>query len=87
MNYCIAAFAIIVIISTFQWFIDGRKNYKGPQVEVIAEDGTPHHIAAGEGFTPAELNGTTTMAGERRTAELDGAVPKPAELEGEQKGL
>ncbi|KAL8837756.1 MAG: hypothetical protein Q9170_002407 [Blastenia crenularia] len=34
MNYCIVAFAIVIIISTFQWFIDGRKNFKGPQVDL-----------------------------------------------------
>lgn len=33
MNYCIVAFAIIIIISTIQWIIDGRKNFKGPQIE------------------------------------------------------
>ncbi|KAL8688441.1 MAG: hypothetical protein Q9218_005652 [Villophora microphyllina] len=33
MNYCIVAFAIVLIISTFQWFADGRKNFRGPQVE------------------------------------------------------
>ncbi|KAL8719480.1 MAG: hypothetical protein Q9181_008057, partial [Wetmoreana brouardii] len=31
--YCIVAFAIVLIISTFQWFVDGRKNFKGPQVD------------------------------------------------------
>lgn len=36
MNYCIAAFAIIVLISTFQWIIDGRKNFHGPQLDVDA---------------------------------------------------
>ena len=34
MNYCIVAFAIVLLISVAQWFIDGRKNYKGPKVEV-----------------------------------------------------
>lgn len=33
MNYCIAAFAIILIISAIQWFVDGRKNYKGPKID------------------------------------------------------
>ena len=36
MNYCIAAFAIILIISTIQWFVDGRENYKGPQIDIDA---------------------------------------------------
>ncbi|KAI4241321.1 MAG: hypothetical protein L6R40_004627 [Gallowayella cf. fulva] len=33
MNYCIVAFAIVLIISTVQWFIDGRKNFKGPSMD------------------------------------------------------
>lgn len=32
MNYCIVAFTIIIIISTVQWFVDGRKNFTGPRV-------------------------------------------------------
>ena len=36
MNYCIVAFAIILVISTIQWFVDGRKNYKGPRIEEAA---------------------------------------------------
>ncbi|KAL4918793.1 amino acid/polyamine transporter I [Aspergillus aurantiobrunneus] len=38
MNYCVAAFGIIFIVSTFQWFVDGRKNFTGPRVdaEVLA---------------------------------------------------
>lgn len=33
MNYCIVAFAIIMVISTIQWFVDGRKNFKGPYID------------------------------------------------------
>lgn len=36
MNYCIVAFAIILIISVVQWIVDGHKNYTGPQVDVDA---------------------------------------------------
>lgn len=36
MNYCIAAFAIILIIASLTWIFDGRKNYKGPQLDVDA---------------------------------------------------
>ena len=36
MNYCVAAFAIVLIISTIQWFVDGRKNYTGPQIDIDA---------------------------------------------------
>lgn len=34
IDYCVAAFGIILIISTFQWIIDGRKNYTGPRIDV-----------------------------------------------------
>ncbi|KAJ5865405.1 Amino acid/polyamine transporter I [Penicillium soppii] len=34
MNYCIAAFAVIVIISVFQWMVDGRKNFAGPRIDM-----------------------------------------------------
>ncbi|KAJ5594489.1 uncharacterized protein N7459_000697 [Penicillium hispanicum] len=34
MNYCVAAFGIVFIISSITWIIDGRKNYVGPRIEV-----------------------------------------------------
>ena len=51
MNYCVAAFAIVLIISVTQWFVDGRKNYTGPQVDLEA-------LKAGEivGMVPTESN-------------------------------
>ncbi|KEF51922.1 uncharacterized protein A1O9_11911 [Exophiala aquamarina CBS 119918] len=36
MNYCVAAFAIVFIVSVIQWFVDGRKNYTGPRLDVNA---------------------------------------------------
>ncbi|KAK5131441.1 hypothetical protein LTR08_000905 [Meristemomyces frigidus] len=33
MNYCIVAFAVVLIISVTQWFVDGRNNYHGPRLE------------------------------------------------------
>ncbi|KAF1837446.1 amino acid transporter [Decorospora gaudefroyi] len=33
MNYCVVAFGIILFISTFQWFVDGRKNFTGPRTD------------------------------------------------------
>jgi choline transport protein len=36
-DYCIVAFAIIIIISTVQWFVDGRKNFTGPRHDVNLE--------------------------------------------------
>lgn len=37
MNYCIVAFAVVVIISMIQWIVDGRKNYTGPKVDIDQE--------------------------------------------------
>lgn len=39
MNYCIVAFAIILLVSVIQWFTDGRKSYEGPRVTI----GTGEH--------------------------------------------
>lgn len=36
MNYCIVAFAIILVISLTQWIVDGRKHYVGPRIDVDA---------------------------------------------------
>lgn len=34
MNYAIAAFGIVLLISTLTWIFDGRKNFVGPKVEI-----------------------------------------------------
>ncbi|KAJ6032334.1 hypothetical protein N7540_003066 [Penicillium herquei] len=34
MNYCVAAFGIVFVISAITWIVDGRKNYVGPRIEV-----------------------------------------------------
>ncbi|UNI17727.1 hypothetical protein JDV02_004048 [Purpureocillium takamizusanense] len=39
MNYCVVAFAIIVIISVIQWIVDGRKNFTGPRVNLVPAEG------------------------------------------------
>lgn len=39
MNYCIAAFGVILLISTVTWIVDGRKNYKGPRVDFSGVEG------------------------------------------------
>jgi choline transport protein len=36
MNYCIVAFAIVLIISIVQWYVDGKKNYTGPKFDMEA---------------------------------------------------
>ncbi|KAH7401278.1 amino acid/polyamine transporter I [Pyrenochaeta sp. MPI-SDFR-AT-0127] len=37
MNYCVVAFGIILFISTFQWIVDGRKNFTGPRTDMGLE--------------------------------------------------
>lgn len=36
-DYCIAAFAVIIMISVLQWVVDGRKNFTGPRVDLAVE--------------------------------------------------
>jgi hypothetical protein len=71
MNYCVAAFAIVLIISTIQWFVDGRKNYTGPQIDIDA-------LKAGEivGMAPAEGEGLKRPSDET----LSGDQEKKAEI-------
>ena len=38
MNYCIVAFFIVLVISVVQWIFDGSRNFKGPQVELVADE-------------------------------------------------
>ena len=45
INYCIIAFGIVLIINTLTWNFDGRKNYKGPQIELVGE-----HVIGGHDF-------------------------------------
>ena len=37
LDYCVVAFGIILFISTFQWFVDGRKNFTGPRTDMGLE--------------------------------------------------
>lgn len=41
LDYCIAAFAVIILISGFQWIVDGRKNFTGPRID-LGVDGGDH---------------------------------------------
>ena len=34
IDYCVAAFGIVFVVSSITWIVDGRKNYVGPRVEV-----------------------------------------------------
>ncbi|KAK4934036.1 hypothetical protein LTR66_015761 [Elasticomyces elasticus] len=75
MNYCIVAFVIILIISTVQWIIDGRKNYTGPQIDVVAlrNEATEGMRVETHDSTPREMNGNGIVELEgKHAAELDG---------------
>lgn len=39
IDYCVAAFGIVFIISAFQWIVDGRKNFVGPRMDVDPLEG------------------------------------------------
>jgi amino acid transporter len=51
MNYCIVAFGVILLIAGTTWIFDGRKNYKGPVVEI---EGMFHGTV--DGTDPAGLS-------------------------------
>ena len=73
MNYCIVAFAIILIVSTVQWFVDGRKNFRGPKVEFVGEEVDEGGYDGMEGKRgEMDGNGLSEMGGEGRMAEMDG---------------
>jgi amino acid transporter len=40
MNYCIAAFGVILLIAVGTWIVDGRKHYKGPLIEINMDGAT-----------------------------------------------
>jgi choline transport protein len=63
LDYCIVAFFIIFVISTIQWFIDGRKNFTGPKLDLAA-------LQNGEvvGMAPdLSISSTATVSGEEET--------------------
>ena len=78
-DYCIVAFFIVIVISVIQWFVDGSKNFKGPQIELVGEEGG-HGYANGDAFDDkssgdyqdnghphgniGEMHGTTKPVGE-----------------------
>jgi choline transport protein len=34
MNYCSAAIGVIALVSLVTWIVDGRKNFRGPEIPV-----------------------------------------------------
>ncbi|KAF4624483.1 hypothetical protein G7Y89_g13688 [Cudoniella acicularis] len=91
MNYCVVVFFIILVISIVQWFVDGRKNFTGPRVNI-------ENLANGEvvGMDPVltseEASGTkpfvqissslkpkdmTSLSWPTFTSTVDGQAPRP----------
>jgi hypothetical protein len=52
-------FGIVVVVSVFQWFIDGRKNFTGPRVNL---DELAHGVTMGE--APLDQQVSTEAEGE-----------------------
>lgn len=62
MNYCVVAFGAVLVICIAQWFIDGRKNYHGPNVAtasgMLAAADTLHEMpSTGIGSPDKEAHG------------------------------
>lgn len=38
-------FGVVVLVSAFQWFVDGRKNFTGPRINL---DDLAHGVTIGE---------------------------------------
>jgi hypothetical protein len=38
MNYCSAAIGVIALVSLVTWIVDGRKNFRGPEIAVNGID-------------------------------------------------
>ncbi|KAL2037835.1 hypothetical protein N7G274_009309 [Stereocaulon virgatum] len=76
MNYCIVAFFIVIVISVIQWFVDGRKNYKGPQIELVvddlADDGYGNRYPGKVSDSDEVGVGVGELQGETRRAEMKG---------------
>ncbi|KAK0509940.1 hypothetical protein JMJ35_007334 [Cladonia borealis] len=77
MNYCIVAFFIVIVISVVQWFVDGRQNYKGPQIEIVGEDATGDTYQNGhankisdETIAEADGNESGRLSGQANGADL-----------------
>lgn len=60
-DYCIVAFFIVLIISTITWFVDGRKNFTGPRINLddLANGETVSIAIAGSDGQVYSMNGHT----------------------------
>lgn len=49
MNYCIAAFGVVIIVAGVQWIVVSRKTFTGPKVMVLeGKMGTGEDVALGD---------------------------------------
>lgn len=57
-DYCVVVFFIILVISIVQWFVDGKKNFTGPRINI-------EYLQNGEvlGMEPRD-EGSTSNSGE-----------------------
>lgn len=60
MNYCIAAFGIVIVVAGVQWVVVSRKTFTGPEVMVL------------EGKMEVEGNEMDLLGGEVRVHEGKG---------------
>ncbi|KAH8901610.1 gaba permease [Thozetella sp. PMI_491] len=55
MNYCVVAFGVILGIAVLQWIIDGRKNYKGPHINLnTSTEGEGNEVHEAGAFTSTD---------------------------------
>ncbi|SLM34967.1 amino acid permease [Lasallia pustulata] len=77
MNYCIVAFFIVLVISTITWFVDGRRNFTGPRINLddLANGVTVGILTAGTGSHESGSNGyakcATSAPGRAKFADED----------------
>ena len=69
MNYCIVVFGVWMAICAIWWFISGRKNYIGPQVQVDGTVITSKDVFMEEAYIKRKTSHTD--------AEATGAAPRP----------
>lgn len=48
MNYCIAAFGVVLIIASVQWIVDSRKTFKGPKTVTLEGQNGERDVLNGE---------------------------------------
>lgn len=69
MNYCIAAFGVIIVVSGSNWILSARKSYRPPTFAVAGVSGVPQNLAAVEERESIEKNGENGTAEHSSKAE------------------